>query len=68
VAVEWGRRQQALRPAPLPAPLRSAVLRIVAAGYRAVPREAHPDAGGDHDAIVTATAARDVLVELLGAA
>jgi hypothetical protein len=55
------------------APLEQSALRpfaaeIVAVGYRALARRAHPDAGGDHETMIRLTDARDALSALLGAA
>jgi len=45
--------------------LRTAASRIVEAGFRALAKQHHPDAGGDHHAMIELTAARDALVALL---
>jgi hypothetical protein len=50
----------------MPPELRATATEIVARGYRALSRERHPDAGGTHDAMVQATAARDALDRMIG--
>jgi hypothetical protein len=49
----------------IPAHLRDVAIEIISRGYRAVSRDRHPDAGGTHEGMVTATAARDALRALV---
>jgi hypothetical protein len=50
---------------PIPSDLRDPVARIVTSGYRAAARQAHPDIGGTHQAMVGLTAAREWLCATL---
>lgn len=42
------------------------VLDLIDVGFRTLARKVHPDAGGSHEAMVTATAARDWLKSVVG--
>lgn len=64
------RRRQAnpgAAPVCLPAPVQEAAREIIAAGFRTLAKNKHPDAGGSHEAMLNLTAARDALAELVGA-
>lgn len=54
---------QRLAAATPPPEIADAVADIVARGYRALSKVAHPDCGGSHQAMIAATAARDWIVK-----
>lgn len=59
---EFQRRFEDPTPRLLPPPdVRDAAAELIAAGYRALAKVKHPDAGGDHTAMVSLTQARDFL-------